>query len=163
MIEFDPISEERQRLRDEIIHTINCICSSDPLTCIYGFCKDRKSCAAKSFDKIIVTTKMKHLTGLLKNAKKKLNRKLRKNDPVPHPNDLFGRLKYILGQDIFEHDLVKGDVLVKERIKYAKNLKQVLLILEEKYNAINSKPISLSKGRWQYIKYLGENHPEWRE
>jgi hypothetical protein len=71
------------------------------------------------------------------------------------------RISWILGENIFDHYLVKGNREAIEAIKRAKNLNQINTILEKRYNKTHTKKLSVpGKDRSLYRKYIGENHPD---
>jgi hypothetical protein len=73
------------------------------------------------------------------------------------------RISWILGQSIYEHDLVKGHGRSIDAIIKAKNIKEINKILEKRYNETHTKKISLpGQGRAHYKKYIGENHPDFK-
>lgn len=163
LIEFDPISEERQKLKEQFICTIGMICSGDPGTCEYGFCKKQGKCADKHRYIIIYPLKkIKHLQCVVDKAERKLKHILTHNKKHPiNQKQLFEQARFVLGQDIFEHELVTGDLFVIARIKCCESMRAIGNVLEEKYNAINEKRILLpGGGRYRYWKYLNENNPK---
>src|SRR5271155_4425431 len=86
---------------------------------------------------------------------------LPKTIPTPKLKRPHKRISEILGQNIYEHDLIKGHAPSIEEIKRAQNIKQINKVLEKRHNQLHKKKISLPQGRAHYQKYYFENHPDW--
>lgn len=164
-------------VKSQIFDTIYRICTGDCNTCTFGYCKFNFQCAKLVYKKEdLDNKKLKTLKFILKNAQSKERKKLgivipnkpkqkkpikirvREKDAKPFENTyLCWRLKDVLGQSIFKHELVAGCPETKEAIRGCINMRQVVKTLESRYNAIHEKPISLpGKGRDYYKKFMNE-------
>lgn len=70
------------------------------------------------------------------------------------------RIKFILGESIFDNYLVAGDPQTIAAIQACSNIKQVNIILAKKYQSVTGKTLSLPAGRDHYAKYKDEQHPD---
>jgi hypothetical protein len=150
------IQLEKDELKQEIRDTVTAICTSDASTCLFGYCVFNKVCAKKhlaaggSFP-----PSRKRLKSMLKNASSKLNKKLQR---VPRSTLLEACAK-ILGQDVFDHELVKEHQSTTDKIRAAKKMVDIVNILNERHKQMTGRYKSLPGGnaRELYWKYQGEN------
>lgn len=149
----------KKKVDAEIIKTINRICTNDPDCCSFGFCKFNKKCAKPFYEeeglpKITGRSKKRIINNLIKADFKRYG----KPWPFAVSRKVINEINGILGECILEHELVKGDPVTISKIKACLSFRQINKVLEEKYNSINKKKISLpGQSRDFYRKYLNEN------
>lgn len=66
---------------------------------------------------------------------------------------LHEEIKYILGQSIFDHELVKGHYGTYRKINESQTLKQVLNILGNRYKAVHNREM-IYGCRYLYNKFI---------
>jgi len=75
-------------------------------------------------------------------------------------NRIKKRIKYILGESIYDHSLIKDNPQAIAEVSKCENIKQVVKILEKRYNQKNS--IILPGGRDLYSRFKNELHPDFK-
>jgi len=107
------------------------------------------------------------LKNLLKNVRAKENRKNGITSAQPKKIALQkttrNAIAHILGQSIYDHQLVKGHGATVLKINACKSVKDVLAVLQSRYKEVHGKDISHSKGRYNYWRYLNENNEDWQD
>lgn len=149
--------DEKKIVGQQIIDTIHKICTGDATTCVFGFCIFNKHCAKPHYTADSLPKKNLKLKSLLKNVNSKFNKKVGRKNPTAYGHTLRDQIRRILGQDIEEHYLVKGDEKLKHKIAICTTLNQVNELLAMKYFKVHKKSISTPQGRSHYRKYLNEN------
>jgi hypothetical protein len=148
---------EKEKLKAEIIDTIHRVCTGNPTTCCFGYCKFNYCCAARYYveEDTLPKTKIR-LKGLLKNAKKKERKSLGIKSPE---QSVLEQVSLILGQNILEHKLVIGHERTINQIKSCKSIKEINNIFHKRHLAIYGYSLSLPGSKF-YGAYVGENHPD---
>lgn len=78
---------------------------------------------------------------------------------VPQINPI-ATVSALLGEDVFDHELVKDCEPMAAMIRAARTLSQINILLELRYNSLNKRSKSLpGGGRIQYFLYRDENRP----
>lgn len=149
--------DEKKIVGQQIIDTIHKICTGDAITCVFGFCIFNKSCAKPHYTAETLPKKNLHLKSLLKNVNAKFNKKKGRKNPTAYGHTLRDQIKFVLGQDIEENYLVKGDEKLKHKIAQCTTLNEINELLARKYFKVHKKQISFPKGRFHYLKYINEN------
>jgi hypothetical protein len=159
--------EKKLVVSKEIVDTIHRICTGDAGTCCFGYCIFNHQCAKPNFElAALIKKKNIRLKGILKNVRAKERKKLGITQPPDKQKQKLERsLKWavnrILGENIYDHYLIKGNERAISQIDICKNIKEVVLVLGERYEEVHGKKASLPGGsRYKYWFYKNENKSE---
>lgn len=142
------VSEERKLEVKKIIgNIISNVCTGDFNTCTYGRCGFNKKCDKHNLRVEALPNKNRPLENILKLVKEAMNVKTGRKLPTSRPNGIHAIASDILGQDIYEHDLVKDCPTTTIRIKNAKSLGQMASILRQKHQMVTGKIIRFPTGK----------------
>lgn len=169
---------DKKSVKKEIVDTIERLCTGNPNTCIFGYCGFNFTCAKPHFKVEDLSDKKHSLKSTLKNVRHHERKKLGLPPPPPvhHPRKIknrspnnhkrskspfsWERVAEILGQDIREHDLIKGHELSLKKIERIDNWGDIIHLLKRRYHQVHKKQISLPNGRYLYWKFKDENNPD---
>lgn len=141
----EEVSKEKERLKELIARSLKAICTGDHRSCAFGYCTHYKKCSYPLPDNANKKASRHFLKNILKTVAKANNKKFgRANPKASFTHTPHARISELLGQDIYEHELVIGDSIVTTMIRHATSLKEINNILEKKYNQVNKKPFSFS-------------------
>lgn len=169
----------KDEAKAEIIQKIGELCTGNVLTCHFRECQFFSSCQKEDYSFEKLPNKRHPLLKLIKHLRKDERKKL----DLPHPpdkisnrklkrmkfeSDFHGSIRKILGQDIWEHELVVGHEPTILRIKEARSLFVIANILNQRHKEKYGKK-KVFGSRDLYRQHIGENKdwgfhiPPWEE
>lgn len=124
----------REDLKQKIEELATHLCTTDFNTCPIGHCGHYGKCHIDDYkpDKFVKTKKIR-LKSILKNLKARLNKREGRTNPDFLGNGVHEIASTLVGCNIYEHELVKGNKTVTKRISNATTIGQMVEILNEAY------------------------------
>lgn len=133
------------KVKQEIIETINRICTGDHNTCGLGYCQFNGECGKPFFEVKTELDSLHYLKVIKKQVSKTKKTNKRKPEFVRRPH--HDKVSEILGQDVFDHELVKGNSGAIQAIQKAGSHKSINKILATLHLLKYKRPKFLHWGR----------------
>ena len=128
------IYSEKEELKKKIESLATHLCTSDFNTCAIGHCGHYGKCHIDDYKpEMFAKTKKIKLKSILKNLKSRLNKREGRTNPDFLGNGVHEIASTLVGCDIYEHNLVKGNKRVTKMIANATTLGQMVEILNRAY------------------------------
>jgi len=159
----DLVERERISVKQEIVDTIERICTNDCSTCKFGYCMFNMVCARPYFTTDKLPHKLKTLKSVLSNAKSKerkkngvvvpdVARKAKGATPkgkTLEPYDWIERARIMLGCEPKDHPLIKNSKWAKKAlVGGVNNMFQLTELLQTRNKQVHGKKLILI-GSWQ--------------
>lgn len=122
----------KNRIVSLINGKVNQMCSNDFSKCPIGSCSFHRQCIKPELI-AVANSKLKSLRLKKKRVDKYYLKFKGRKSSTSTSTDLLKQCEALLLQPIFEHDLVKENEVAIFRIKNAKNMNQIIQILDDMY------------------------------
>lgn len=109
------------------------VCTNDISSCTLGGCKYFDCCQLVSFKYENLPDRNRPLDAKLKIIQDAFNKKKNRLNPNYRPEGVHNICSFILGEDIYEHELIKDSESAKKRIRNATTLYQICEILNQRH------------------------------
>jgi hypothetical protein len=118
------------------------VCSKDFAACPFRSCAYLQKCCKIDYeqDELLMKKKRIRLKAIYKNVKGTVNELKGRSSPHNLGQGIFEIASTILGQDIREHDLIKGNKWAETRIEKCTTIFQVLQLLKEQRKSLKITP-----------------------
>lgn len=125
---------EKENLKRRIDDVVNKGCSNDPSGCPFKICGFNGRCHRDDYSYDNLRQGLHKLKSIFKNLSKRSNKANGYKNPRDLGEGVFEIAASILGCDVFEHSLIKGNKLAIKEMSRATTLNQITTIFNRQYN-----------------------------
>jgi hypothetical protein len=130
---------KKDTLKAQIAHLLSNACTKNIVGCPANHCKIMGTCFLSYVNEHGWPKKKTRLKSIAKSIVKNSNREKGRKNPSFLGNNILEIASTCLGQNIYEHELVKGYPIIEKQISVCTTLSQIVAILDRNHVAIHGK------------------------